>query len=164
MDGNWWFKFGTTVVFLLVSLAWLVWTVGGWASPEEVDLHEKREAELLALVDAAEGGEAKVAAETTLADHRSKPLAEAPGWAGFFPTDKISLGLDLNSTLGFTLTFTPSYPPPNVHPSSPSSPPPLPFPCAPGRRDGCTCVENGRARAVPPPFFSLRLLLLPPSP
>ncbi len=103
MDGNWWFKFGTTVVFLLVSLAWLVWTVGGWASPEEVDLHGKREAELLALVDAADGTEAKAAAETTLADHRSKPLAEAPGWAGFFPTDKISLGLDLQGGIDLEL-------------------------------------------------------------
>ncbi len=103
MDGNWWFKFGMTVVFLLVSLAWLVWTVGGWATPEEVDLHEKREAELVALVDAAPDAEAKAAAETTLADHRSKNIASAPSWAGFFPTDKISLGLDLQGGIDLEL-------------------------------------------------------------
>jgi len=103
MDGNWWFKFGMTALFLLLSIAWLVWTVGGWATPEEVDLHDKREAELVALVDAAPDADAKAAAETTLADHRSKDIAAAPGWADFFPTDKISLGLDLQGGIDLEL-------------------------------------------------------------
>ncbi|MCO4770898.1 MAG: protein translocase subunit SecD [Deltaproteobacteria bacterium] len=103
MDGNWWFKFASTVVLLLISLAWLVWTVGGWATPEEADLHKKREAELIALVDAADEGEAKAAAQVTLTDHQSKPMADAPGWANFFPTDKISLGLDLQGGIDLEL-------------------------------------------------------------
>jgi len=103
MDGNWWFKFGLSGLFLLLSLAWLVWTVGGWATPEETELHEARDAELLALMESASDDTTRVAAEVTLADHRSKPMAQAPGWASYFPTDKISLGLDLQGGIDLEL-------------------------------------------------------------
>jgi preprotein translocase subunit SecD len=103
MDGNWWFKFGMSLLFLLVSLAWLVWTVGGWATPEELDLYAAREAELVALVDSADTPEVKRAAEVTLKDHRSKQHDAAPAWADFFPTDKISLGLDLQGGIDLEL-------------------------------------------------------------
>lgn len=103
MDGNWWFKVGVTALFLVLSLAWLVWTVGGWATPEEIALYEAREAELQALVDAAPP-EDKAAAQQTLADHRSKSHDPAPGWASVFPTDKISLGLDLQGGIDLELS------------------------------------------------------------
>jgi len=103
MDGNWWFKFGSTTILFLVSLAWLVWTVGGWASPEEVELHDAREAELVALLNSADDEAAKAIAQQTLNDHQSKPVPAAPSWASYFPSDKISLGLDLQGGIDLEL-------------------------------------------------------------
>ncbi len=102
MDGNWWFKFGSTVLLALVSAAWLVWTLGGWATEDEHKLWDARLAQLEGLLDSADEG-GKAAAEKTLLDHRQKELAVAPGWATFFPQDKISLGLDLQGGIDLEL-------------------------------------------------------------
>ena len=102
MDGNWWFKFGMTALLGVVSAAWLVWTLGGWATEDEHKLWDTRLAQLEAAFENAPD-DSKAAAEKTLNDHRSKELATAPGWAGFFPQDKISLGLDLQGGIDLEL-------------------------------------------------------------
>ena len=102
MDGNWWFKFGSTVLLALVSSAWLVWTLGGWATEEEHKLWDARLVQLEGLLDSADE-EGKAAAERTLLDHKQKEMQVAPTWATFFPQDKISLGLDLQGGIDLEL-------------------------------------------------------------
>jgi len=102
MDGNWWFKFGMTALFGVVAAAWLVWTLGGWATEDEHKLWDSRLAQLEAAFENADEA-SKAAAEKTLTDHKQKELDQAPGWAGFFPQDKISLGLDLQGGIDLEL-------------------------------------------------------------
>jgi protein-export membrane protein SecD len=118
MDGNWKLKFGMTIVFLALAIAYLVWTLGGWSTPEELAAFDARTAQLEALAEAAEDGDSKAAAEHTLADHLAKaPAAEdgtgggthpdahrrAPGWASMFPEQKLNLGLDLQGGIDLEL-------------------------------------------------------------
>jgi len=102
MDGNWWFKVGSTVLLALISGAWLVWTLGGWATEDEHKLWDARLVQLEGLFENADPDD-KEAAEITLSDHKLKELAKAPSWATFFPQDKISLGLDLQGGIDLEL-------------------------------------------------------------
>ncbi len=118
MDGTWKFKFGGTVIAALAAFAWLVWTVGGWSTPDELASWEARRVQLLAQFESALGAEEKAAAEQTLNDHLAKAppdvdigdidrvpdaLTVAPGWAGMFPQDKLNLGLDLQGGIDLEL-------------------------------------------------------------
>ncbi|MEE2829241.1 MAG: hypothetical protein VX498_08635, partial [Myxococcota bacterium] len=118
MDGNWYVKFGMTVIFGLIAGAFMVWTLGGWSTPDELQGYERRTAQLEGLLDAASGEDERAAAQATLNDHLAKaPPGEdgtgggthpdahrrAPGWATFFPEKKLSLGLDLQGGIDLEL-------------------------------------------------------------
>ena len=118
MDGNWKLKFAMTVAFLVLAVAYLVWSVGGWSTPAELEAYAARLAQLEAAVDAAPDDVARDMAQHTLDDHlRKAPPAEdgtgggdhpdahkrAPGWAGIFPNQKINLGLDLQGGIDLEL-------------------------------------------------------------
>ncbi len=117
MDGNWWMRTGTSGAFLLASLAYLVWTFGGWSTDDEIQAWEARKAQLEASVEVAQPDD-KAAAQRTLDDHLAKApadedgagagphpdaLVRAPGWAKLFPEQKISLGLDLQGGIDLEL-------------------------------------------------------------
>jgi len=110
MDGNWWVKVGATALFLVGSLAYLVWTFGGWSTEVELEAYKTRLTQLEAQAESALPEE-KAKAEQTLADHRNKApggsspeaLTEAPGWATLFPQQKINLGLDLQGGMDLEL-------------------------------------------------------------
>ena len=118
MDGNWKLKFAMTLAFLVLALAYLVWTFGGWSTPDELASYDARLAQLQALVESAPDEDARLMAQATLDDHLNKaPPAEdgtgggdhpdahsrAPGWAGIFPNQKINLGLDLQGGIDLEL-------------------------------------------------------------
>jgi protein-export membrane protein SecD len=118
MDGNWWFKVGVTALLTLLSAMYLVWTLGGWSTDEEIQAWDARRAQLEAIVQAAPDDAAKAAASKTLDDHLAKApanedgtgggthadrLRRAPGWARIFPEQKIVLGLDLQGGIDLEL-------------------------------------------------------------
>ncbi len=118
MDGNWKFKFAMTVAFLVLAAAYLVWTIGGWSTPDELAAYDARLHQLEALVESAPDEDARVMAQETLDDHlRKAPPAEdgtgggdhadahtrSPGWADVFPNQKINLGLDLQGGIDLEL-------------------------------------------------------------
>ena len=117
MDGNWWFRAGTTAAFLLASIVYLVWTVGGWSTDDEIQAWEARRAQLEASVEVAQPDD-KESAQRTLDDHLAKApadedgsgggahsdaLTRAPGWSALFPAQKIALGLDLQGGIDLEL-------------------------------------------------------------
>ncbi len=118
MDGNWWFKTSSTGAALLVSLAYLVWTLGGWSTQDELQAFDARQAQLEAMVTAAQDEETIASSQRTLDDHMAKApgdeagqgkgshvdaLTRAPDWAGTFPEQKINLGLDLQGGIDLEL-------------------------------------------------------------
>ena len=118
MDGNWYLKIAMTGFFIVLAGSYLVWTVGGWSTDDEIQTFSDRSALLEGMVESAEDGDAKVAAEDTLADHLAKaPPGEdgstggthadahtrAPSWAGMFPEKKLNLGLDLQGGIDLEL-------------------------------------------------------------
>ncbi len=103
MEGNWWFKTVSSSVLLVLGVAYLVWTFGGWMTDDELLAYDNRDEELELLRDAAQTDEDKAAAQATLDDHRSKARSVAPGWAGIFPEKKINLGLDLQGGIDLEL-------------------------------------------------------------
>ena len=118
MDGTWKTKFGGTIAGTLLALAWLVWTVGAWSTPEELAGWEARRVQLEAQVESAITPDDKAAAQHTLDDHLVKAPPDvdigelersedahtvAPGWAKLFPQDKLNLGLDLQGGIDLEL-------------------------------------------------------------
>jgi len=118
MDGNWYSKVAMTAFFAVMAGAYLVWTVGGWSTEDEIQTFEDRTSLLEAVVETADNAEEKAAAEDTLADHIAKaPPAldgsgggthpdahkRAPSWASFFPEKKLNLGLDLQGGIDLEL-------------------------------------------------------------
>jgi preprotein translocase subunit SecD len=107
-----------TLFFVVLSGTYLVWTVGGWSTDDELAAFEDRTGLLEAVVDTAQGPVAKAAAQATLDDHVAKaPPAldgsgggshpdahtRAPAWAGIFPDKKLNLGLDLQGGIDLEL-------------------------------------------------------------
>ncbi len=118
MDGNWYFKFAMTGFFGLLAAAYLVWTVGGWSTEQELQRFEERTGLLEAVVATASGDAAVAQAQATLDDHLAKSPPEAdgtgggshpdahkraPSWASLFPEKKLSLGLDLQGGIDLEL-------------------------------------------------------------
>jgi len=95
MDGNWWFKSSTVALLLVLSGAYLVWTFGGWSTSSELQGYYARMAQLESQVFAAQGEQAKEAAERALQDHANK---EAPGsWE--FQVDAEGAGVSVEKYL-----------------------------------------------------------------
>ena len=118
MDGNWYTKFATTLLFAGLAGAYLVWTVGGWSTEDEIKTFEDRTSLLEAAVDSAADDVARASAQATLDDHLAKapPAADgtgggshadahkrAPSWASMFPEKKLNLGLDLQGGIDLEL-------------------------------------------------------------
>ena len=118
MNSNWWLSFGFTAVCALLGVVFLVWTFGGWSTAEEIQAWEGRRSQLQAAYDNAPDEVSKAADRKTLDDHLAKApagedgsaggahpdaLTRAPGWAGIFPNQKISLGLDLQGGIDLEL-------------------------------------------------------------
>ncbi len=118
MNSNWWLSFGFSAVCALLGVVFLVWTFGGWSTAEEIQAWEGRRAQLQAAFDNALDDDGKAAGRKTLDDHLAKApanedgtgggahpdaLTRAPGWATIFPSQKISLGLDLQGGIDLEL-------------------------------------------------------------
>lgn len=103
MDQNWWVKSGLAAFFSLLSAAFLVWTLGGWATESEIAAYDARTAALERAVTDAEDDSSRAKAEKTLADHKASPKEPAPSWAAVFPSKKIALGLDLQGGIELEL-------------------------------------------------------------
>ncbi len=72
MNGNWWFKFSLMALAMVLSVVYLVWSFGGWSTESELQGYYSRLAQLEAFVDNAVDEDARLAAQSTLADHRSR--------------------------------------------------------------------------------------------
>lgn len=103
MDNEWKFKSALACLFTLLSLAYLVWTTGGWETAEELQAYDARTALLEGGVKAAQDDEDRARAQRTLDDHVAKGKQESPGWAALFPSKKINLGLDLQGGIELEL-------------------------------------------------------------
>ena len=82
MDGNWYTKFATTLLFAGLAGAYLVWTVGGWSTEDEIKTFEDRTSLLEAAVDSAADDVARASAQATLDDHIAKAPPAADGTGG----------------------------------------------------------------------------------
>lgn len=103
MDNDWIVKSSIAAGLCALAMAFLVWTVGGWATEEEIAAYDARTVTLEKELAEAGDDSGRDRAQRALDDHRASPKVAAPGWAKVFPGKKISLGLDLQGGIELEL-------------------------------------------------------------